>query len=515
MEIKCPVCSIPIEVTADHIGQKGRCPSCESKFIIPKNSGDEVQILHRGEVTDDAPKRKVSLVTSPKAQPRGQRVPARLNLRQKRSPLGLYVLIVCVAALIGFTLSRNQDGDLQADQPSSGSEVGSPPPLSSPAALPEDPAPGQGEPVLEPEMATIEQPIEPSSTPEPEVVAEVTAPVEEVPPALTEEQKMNALVFLKSDEQGKRKAAYAGFRKLGSREKSTYLEMLALAREHHADALGGRAWDLATGDRDLSNFQEAHDSWIVARDAAKQMAQTNWKDEDAGNYQKKHAEMDDAAADAIKFFDRVVRSAKRAAEFDPSGLQRYADALAEIRDEIAWCHDRAPEGALPLLEEISQAGGASDYVALANLVAGANQVGAALDAAEQYNAGCAWAGGAYKTFATTLNGRRAAFGLGALRLDEQLSKACGDHSADMAANNYFSHTGLTPETRGFGDRARRASFSGFATGECIFMGNASADAAHRAWWYSDGHRLIMYANNPNTLGLGLYGKHWTLNTGKK
>ena len=514
MEIKCPICSISIEVTEDHIGQKGRCPSCESKFIIPKNSADEFQILHRGEVPDEVPKRKVSLVTSPRGHTRGRSAPAKLSVKQRGSPIGLYVVMIGAAALIGFTLSRNQDGGAQANQPTPGSEAGSPPPLS-PSGLPGDPLPKQVEPAPTPEIAATHEPVEPTPTPEPEVVAEVTAQAEDVPPALTEEQKMSALAFLKSDEQSKRKAAYAGFRKLGSHEKSAYLEVLALAREHHADALGDRAWDLATSDKDLSNFQEAHDSWIVARNAAKQMVQTNWKDQDAGNYKKKHTEMDDTADEAIKFFDRVVRSAKRAAAFDPSGLQRYADALAEIRDEIAWCNERAPEGALTLLEEISEAGGASDYVALVNLVAEANQIAAALDAAEEHNAGCAWAGGAYKAFATTLNGRRAAFGLGALRLDEQLSKACGDHSADMAANGYFSHTGLTPETKGFGDRARRASFSGFATGECIFMGNASASAAHQAWWYSDGHRLIMYANSPNTLGLGLYGKHWTLNTGKK
>ena len=85
----------------------------------------------------------------------------------------------------------------------------------------------------------------------------------------------------------------------------------------------------------------------------------------------------------------------------------------------------------------------------------------------------------------------------------------------MAANNYFSHTGLTPETKSFGQRAKRAGFSGGPSGECIFMGNPSPVAAHQAWWYSDGHRLIMYSGGPNTLGLGLHGKYWTLNTGRK
>ncbi|MGI9241481.1 MAG: CAP domain-containing protein, partial [Verrucomicrobiales bacterium] len=342
-----------------------------------------------------------------------------------------------------------------------------------------------------------------------------TAPAEEAPPALTEAQIKRALGFIKSNQPGKRQSAYAGFRALGARERSTYLDVLEEARDHHANELSSRAWDLATGDRVLSNFKDAHDSWVVAREKAKEMAQTNWKDQDAGNYKKMHGEMDRAADKAIDLYARVIRSARQAEGFEPTGLQAFAEALAEIRGEIAWCNDLTPGGELSLLDEISEAGGADDYVTTLKLVGEANQIAAAQDSAEQDNSDCAWAGGAYKEFATTLNGRRVAFGLIPLRLDKMLSKACGDHSADMAANGYFSHTGLTPETKSFGQRAKRAGFTGFATGECIFMGNASPGAAHKAWWYSDGHRLIMYANNPNTLGLGLHGKHWTLNTGKK
>ena len=47
------------------------------------------------------------------------------------------------------------------------------------------------------------------------------------------------------------------------------------------------------------------------------------------------------------------------------------------------------------------------------------------------------------------------------------------------------------------------------------MGNAAPDAAFKKWWESDGHRFIMFQKDANTLGLGLVGVHWTLNTGSR
>ena len=304
------------------------------------------------------------------------------------------------------------------------------------------------------------------------------------------------------------------FRKL-EHEKGSYFELLEEARVHHSGLLGERAFQLAIENTPLSRFGEDYDAWLSASESAKKLIQTNWKDKDPGDYKQRHAEMDKAFELAAKNYAKAMRSADRAEDFEPSGLQQYADILAEIRAEIAWSRDEPTPAPLTLQEEISRATGAERYVDILGNLADAKRVADGLDVADQHNDSSGWAGGAYKSFAANLNQRRVAVGLRPLQLDEMLSKACRDHSADMAANGYFSHTGRTPETRSFGQRAKRAGFSGFATGECIFMGSASPGAAHNAWWYSDGHRLIMYANNPNTLGLGLHGKHWTLNTGKK
>lgn len=48
MQIHCPICSIAIEVTEAHAGHKGFCLNCSSKFIIPANSTDPVEVLESG-----------------------------------------------------------------------------------------------------------------------------------------------------------------------------------------------------------------------------------------------------------------------------------------------------------------------------------------------------------------------------------------------------------------------------------------------------------------------------------
>ncbi|MCP4849147.1 MAG: hypothetical protein GY899_14490 [Verrucomicrobiaceae bacterium] len=49
-EIDCPVCSTVVRVSEENIGKKGRCERCDSKFIVPENAGNEVEILERGQL---------------------------------------------------------------------------------------------------------------------------------------------------------------------------------------------------------------------------------------------------------------------------------------------------------------------------------------------------------------------------------------------------------------------------------------------------------------------------------
>ena len=53
MRITCPVCSTSIEVSDSHVGKKGRCTSCSSKFIIPGQPEADFEILERGGIPAD------------------------------------------------------------------------------------------------------------------------------------------------------------------------------------------------------------------------------------------------------------------------------------------------------------------------------------------------------------------------------------------------------------------------------------------------------------------------------
>jgi uncharacterized protein YkwD len=190
-------------------------------------------------------------------------------------------------------------------------------------------------------------------------------------------------------------------------------------------------------------------------------------------------------------------------------------ALREIHKEMAWCRPddffEDEETDIAFFEEqLSLQGGATKKLAAAEAMADAIRKQSDTHAANDSEK---WAGPSQKEFARILNDRRVALGLQPLRLEQKLSEACIAHSKEMSAMSYFSHTSPVEENKTFGMRARNAGFSGNASGECIFSGNASPAAAERAWWYSDGHRLINYSRNPNTLGIGPVGTMWTLNVG--
>jgi uncharacterized protein YkwD len=89
----------------------------------------------------------------------------------------------------------------------------------------------------------------------------------------------------------------------------------------------------------------------------------------------------------------------------------------------------------------------------------------------------------------------------ALRLQSQLSSAAQGHAADMAARNYFSHTGLdgsTPETR---IAATGYRSNGWA--ENIAAGQTSVDEVMNGWWSSTGHCVDFMAGFVTQVGFGL------------
>jgi uncharacterized protein YkwD len=80
----------------------------------------------------------------------------------------------------------------------------------------------------------------------------------------------------------------------------------------------------------------------------------------------------------------------------------------------------------------------------------------------------------------------------AVAWSDTLTQAAWQHSADMAARNYFSHT--SPEGGTLGARVTAAGYAWSSVAENIAAGQASASAVVAGWMASPGHcRNIMTA----------------------
>jgi uncharacterized protein YkwD len=129
------------------------------------------------------------------------------------------------------------------------------------------------------------------------------------------------------------------------------------------------------------------------------------------------------------------------------------------------------------------------------------------------HASARWAKSDQVQFAQLLNSRRAVIGLRPFLLSERLSAACAQHSEEMVKLKYFAHESPVKENKTPWDRAKNAQFEGGAGGECIYAGGPTAQASHTGWWYSDGHRLILYGGG-TCQGISRFGGGmWTFLSG--
>lgn len=99
-----------------------------------------------------------------------------------------------------------------------------------------------------------------------------------------------------------------------------------------------------------------------------------------------------------------------------------------------------------------------------------------------------------------VNRERARAGCGSVRTDERLRAAARAHSADMAAHDYFSHTGRDGSSPW--DRAGRAGYDQ-ASGENIAWGYATPAAVMAGWMNSAGHRANILNCDSRATGVGL------------
>ena len=222
----------------------------------------------------------------------------------------------------------------------------------------------------------------------------------------------------------------------------------------------------------------------------------------------------------VEMLQKINGRVRMIAENDPATLDKavkvIATALAEVSREINIIDktefDRKKldlDGALMSIYE------GEVHLQNRKVITNIRKEIESLVSARLDNNASAWASVSQKDFANHLNEFRSLFAFTPLRLEEKLSDAAVGHSRDMASMGFFAHQSPIPEKKSPGDRARLAGFKHRWSGENIFMGSASPVAAYDAWFGSDGHRFIMFANGPNLIGIGPYERHWTMMTGIK
>jgi uncharacterized protein YkwD len=100
-----------------------------------------------------------------------------------------------------------------------------------------------------------------------------------------------------------------------------------------------------------------------------------------------------------------------------------------------------------------------------------------------------------------VNVERAKAGCNALTTDSRLAAAANAHSADMAANDYFSHTGRNGSQ--VSDRVEAAGYRWRAVAENIAKGQPTPAAVMQAWMNSSGHRANILNCRYRNIGIGL------------
>ena len=108
---------------------------------------------------------------------------------------------------------------------------------------------------------------------------------------------------------------------------------------------------------------------------------------------------------------------------------------------------------------------------------------------------------------------------GPLSMNASLRTAARNHSIDMAANNYFSHTSLDGRT--FDQRIFNAGYTGsFPLGENIAAGQPTPSSVVSAWMASPGHCTNIMTAGFHAVGIGYafstsstYGHYWTMDFG--
>jgi uncharacterized protein YkwD len=307
----------------------------------------------------------------------------------------------------------------------------------------------------------------------------------------------------------KRAAATVRFRADGTDAASDYGAALSRAETPATGSLR-RLLQLAKAtDPAIDALKKDLEAYNLAASAARTLAQT-----DHHKDKKKLAELDRAFDETEKAHKRLSRGLKSSPN---APIAQVLDALqwaAEIRRDQAFAAGKSSDVTTLPLSAVLEIEGAPEP--LKTLVRDLEP----FIARREFHRLVSVAHSQMKSakpeqvqYAEILNERRVILGLRPYFLAEKLSTAAAQHSEEMVKLKYFSHESPVAENKSFVDRIKKAAFEGNAGGECIYAGGSTAAAAHAGWWYSDGHRLILYANGQTAQGIAKYASTWTFLTG--
>lgn len=230
--------------------------------------------------------------------------------------------------------------------------------------------------------------------------------------------------------------------------------------------------------------------------------------------QKKFAEMDKAFAAAEKAYEKLSRALKPGSPYPAVQLLDAVQWAAEVRRDLEFCDGKSNDvSKLPLVEVMETEQAAEPMLAFVKEVEPFLSLREFHRLVSTAHASAKWAKSDQVQYAQILNSRRVVLRLRPFLLADKLSEACFQHSEEMVKLKYFAHESPVPENKTPWDRVKNAKFEGNGGGECIYSGGSAAQAAHTGWWYSDGHRLILYGGG-NAQGIARFGGGmWTFMSG--
>lgn len=345
------------------------------------------------------------------------------------------------------------------------------------------------------------------------------AETSEEPPPPPKSVLQTALTWMQSSDPERRQAAYRSVHLIGEQALPGFKQALQAALKYHEGRLNELLQDRSHGGNPYRKLGTLLEDLGTERTRVNALIHTDYK---------KAPEKIRMLRNEVQQVTQIYKKAERLATADPAALDSSVDsialALVEIHAELQRFERHhagasTPEDEQPLADQklvvLQETFDGDLYLKNKKRAAAFRKQLDALAKAESDNKDCAWANASQKNFAKLLNAERAVMGLPPLRLEERLSAAASDHSKDMRSLGFFSHTSPVKGKASPNDRARKAGFQGRWTGENIYMGSASPASAFGAWFGSDGHRFIMFANGPNRLGIGPVGSHWTMMTGRQ